>query len=111
MENTYILSVNYNDATLLFTYHLELSTYSQGFSNGALCKMACNIPSLSGLTLQQVAQGLDHGDFTVKELIEAHLARIEEINPTLRAVLQVNPAAVTIATALDEEMKRSGRRG
>lgn len=73
--------------------------------------MAPNIPLLSGLTLQQVAQGLDHGDFTVKELTEAHLARIEELNPALRAVLQVNPAATSIATALDEEMKRSGRRG
>lgn len=73
--------------------------------------MAPNIPPLSGLTLQQVAQGFEHGDFTVKELTEAHLARIEELNPALRAVLQVNPAALTVATALDEEMKQSGRRG
>lgn len=73
--------------------------------------MASNIPPLSGLTLQQVAEGLDHGDFTVTELAEAHLARIEQLNPSLHAVLQVNPAVIPIATALDEELKRSGRRG
>lgn len=69
------------------------------------------IPTLSSLTLQQIAHGLDQGDFTVKQLTEAHLARITRFNPSLRAVLQVNPAAVSIATALDQELKRSGRRG
>lgn len=73
--------------------------------------MAPDIPPLSGLTLQQVAQGLDHGDFTVKELTEAHLARIEALNPSLHALLQANPAAISTATALDKEMKCSGRRG
>lgn len=73
--------------------------------------MASNIPPLSDLTLQQVAQGLDHGDFTVKELTEAHLARIEALNPALHALLQVNSAAISTATALDDELKRSGRRG
>lgn len=73
--------------------------------------MAANIPTLSELTLQQVAQGLDDGDFTVKELTEAHLARIEALNPSLHAVLQINPAVVSISTALDEELTQSGRRG
>ncbi|KAL2291360.1 hypothetical protein FJTKL_13964 [Diaporthe vaccinii] len=73
--------------------------------------MASNIPPLPGLTLQQIAQGLDHGDFTVKELTEAHLARIKALDPSLHALLQLNPAAISIATALDEEMMCSGRRG
>lgn len=73
--------------------------------------MASNIPSLSGLGLEQVSRGLDHGDFTVAQLTEAHLARIEALNPSLHAVLQVNPAAISIAKALDDELKRSGRRG
>lgn len=69
------------------------------------------IPTLSSLNLQQIAQGLDHGDFTVRQLTEAHLARIAQINPSLRVVLQVNLAAISIAMALDEELKHSGRRG
>lgn len=74
--------------------------------------MASNmVPSLSSLSLQQIAQGLDHGDFSVKQLTEAHLTRIEQLNPSLHAVLQVNPAVIQIATALDDELKRFGRRG
>lgn len=73
--------------------------------------MAPSIPPLSSLTLDQIANGLDHGDFTVTELTEAHLARIEALNPSLHAVLQVNPAAISIAADLEDELKRSGRRG
>ena len=94
------------------TYHLEISTCSASFPNNLRCAMASNmIPFHSSLDLEQIAQGLDRGDFTVKELTEAHLACIEKLNPSLHAVLQLNPAALSIAAALDDELKRSGRRG
>lgn len=63
------------------------------------------------LTVEQVARGLDNGSFTVTDLVHSHLDRIELINPELRVVLQVNPNAQLIAAALDDELKRSGRRG
>lgn len=90
----------------------EISAYSPCFSNNLWRMMASSmVPSLSSLSLQQIGQGLDHGDFSVKQLTEAHLTRIEQLNSSLHAVLQVNPAVIQIATALDDELKRFGRRG
>lgn len=63
------------------------------------------------LTVQQVARRLEEGSFTVTDLVQSHLDRIKLINPEVRAVLQVNPNALSTAAALDEEIKRSGRRG
>lgn len=69
------------------------------------------LDTLDTLTLRRIASGLDDGTFTVTQLVESHLARIEALNPALRAVLQVNPDALSSARALDAEIQRSGRRG
>lgn len=42
--------------------------------------------------------------------MRAYLARIEEVSD-FKAVLQVNPDALTAAQQLDDERVRSGRRG
>lgn len=70
-----------------------------------------SIPPLSTLTVPQVAEGLDSGKFTVVELVKAHIHRIDKLNPTLHAVIDVNPAAVSIAESLDKELKEGRRRG
>jgi len=71
--------------------------------------LGANIPKT--LTLATIADGLDDGRFTVVELVQAHLDRITRFNPVVHAVIEVNPAALLIADALDEERKHSGRRG
>lgn len=81
------------------------------FLSKPLQNMPSSHPLLDTLTLRDIANGLDNGTLTVTQLAESHLARIEAINPSLRAVLQVNPNALTSAVALDEELQRSGRRG
>jgi len=45
---------------------------------------------------------------------QAYFARINEVNlqgPFLRAVLELNPSALSQASALDDERKRKGKRG
>lgn len=69
------------------------------------------VPSLLNITIEQVAQGLDDGAFTVIDLVRGYIRRIEEVNHLLNAVIQVNPAAESVAVSLDEELKRYGRRG
>ncbi|KAJ5956346.1 glutamyl-tRNA amidotransferase subunit A, partial [Penicillium viridicatum] len=69
------------------------------------------LPSLLDITLEDIASGLDAHEFTAVELTNAYLSRIEEVNDVFHAVLEVNKDAITIATALDEEMKVTGRRG
>jgi amidase len=70
-----------------------------------------HLPPTEKLTLDQISRGLDNGDFTTVELMQAHLHRIAKFNPVLHAILEVNPDAITIAKALDKELKQSGRRG
>ena len=67
--------------------------------------------ALKTLTLADIAAGLDAARFTVVELVQAHLDRIARFNPALNAVIEVNPAALSIAAVLDEERRQSGRRG
>jgi len=53
------------------------------------------------------------GKYTSRQITELYLKRIDEIDrrgPTLRSVIEVNPDAVTIASALDEERRKSGPR-
>src|SRR3954447_21688553 len=66
------------------------------------------------MTIRIMDEGLVAGRFTSRQLTEAYLARIEEIDrkgPTLRAVLEINPDALEIADALDKERKEKGDRG
>src|SRR5258705_4495525 len=57
---------------------------------------------------------MQSGQYTARSLTAAYLRRIESLNmkgPALRAVLEVNPDALTAAEALDAERKAKGPRG
>ena len=54
------------------------------------------------------------GRYTSRRLVELYLDRIKQIDsagPHLRSVIEINPDALTIADALDEERKKKGIRG
>ena len=51
------------------------------------------------------------GQTTSRALCEAYLARIATMNPRLNAILEVNPDALSLASALDEERAAKGPRG
>lgn len=58
--------------------------------------------------------GYDNGDFSVEAITQFYLKRIAEVDdngPTLNAVITVNPEAIKIARALDNELKEGSRRG
>ena len=58
--------------------------------------------------IAQIQQGYKEGNYTIKDVVQAYLDRIEAIDnngPTLNSVIQVNPDAIQIAEALDKEMK------
>lgn len=62
-------------------------------------------------TLQSL---MEQGDLSSQTLTEFYLARIEEIDrsgPYLNSIIEINPQAVEIAVALDEERKTQGPRG
>jgi amidase len=54
------------------------------------------------------------GKYTARSLVEKYHARIEEIDkrgPAINAIIELNPDALSIADALDEERKAKGPRG
>jgi aspartyl-tRNA(Asn)/glutamyl-tRNA(Gln) amidotransferase subunit A len=46
---------------------------------------------LTELSIAQARTGLDRGDFSARELTQAHLAAIEALNPVLNALITVTP--------------------
>jgi amidase len=66
------------------------------------------------VSVDQLRQALDAGEMTVRELVQASLDRIEAMDqsgPTLRAVIETNPDALSIADELDAELANSESRG
>ncbi|KAK7682779.1 hypothetical protein QCA50_014162 [Cerrena zonata] len=71
-------------------------------------------PDLYEASIAELQSGLASGLFTSVDLVKAYLARIEEVNlqgPTLRAVIETNPSALSQAEALDRERTLTGPRG
>ncbi|MEE8341590.1 MAG: amidase [Candidatus Neomarinimicrobiota bacterium] len=77
----------------------------------AACSNKINIEEI---TIDQIQKSYQNGDYTISELMQAYLDRIDEIDkngPALNSILQVNPDVMQIAKELDEEMKNGQLRG
>ncbi|EFQ98456.1 glutamyl-tRNA(Gln) amidotransferase subunit A [Nannizzia gypsea CBS 118893] len=72
---------------------------------------ACDIPRLIDATADQLQDGLTKGCFTSVDLVNTYVARIAEVNSTVRAVTEINPDALTIARQMDRERKQGKLRG
>jgi amidase len=68
-------------------------------------------PSLLDVTTEELITGLESGLFTSVDLVNAYIARIGEVNGTNHAVTQLNPDALAIAQALDDERANGTSRG
>lgn len=65
-------------------------------------------------TVDQFREGYRNGDFTVTEVVQAYLDRIETMDqagPGLNSILAVNPDALEIAAVLDQELADGEPRG
>lgn len=65
-------------------------------------------------TIADLQAGMSAGRFSARELVEAYMRRIGDLDrkgPALRSVLEINPDAIAIATALDDERRVKGARG
>lgn len=69
---------------------------------------------LDEITISDLQDGMQSGKFTARSLVEKYQARIAEIDkqgPAINSVIQLNPDALAIADALDQERKAKGERG
>ena len=67
---------------------------------------------LTHLSATKLAQLIANGDVSAVEVAKAYLARIEEVNPKLNAIVQINPKQVLAeAKWADREKKRGAELG
>ncbi len=62
----------------------------------------------------ELQEKMDNGSLDAQTLVKSYLSRIDIIDrngPSLNAVIEINPEAVAIASALDNERKDKGPRG
>jgi len=88
------------------------------------CGCGCNSESpvidparavnLEEITVRQLQQGYKEGRFSISDIVQRYLQRIEAIDksgPKLNAIIRVNPDALQIASELDREMRAGKVRG
>jgi len=69
---------------------------------------------LDEITIDDLQKALQSGQYSSRSLSEKYLARIAEIDkagPKVNSVIELNPDALQIADALDQERKSKGPRG
>lgn len=70
--------------------------------------------TLLEVTFSELAEGMETGRWTARTLVEEYLDAIDRFDrrgPALNAILELNPDALDIADALDEERRAKGPRG
>jgi hypothetical protein len=85
---------------LLSAIMLKMVSYGKKAIN---TNAAASLPLIVGMTIDDIAAGLDAGKFTSVQLVETFLARIEEVYNIFHSIIEINPDAVRIARELDEE--------
>ena len=69
---------------------------------------------LEEASIAELQAAMDSGRLTARQLTEYYIERIQQLDqqgPHLRSVLEINPEALEIADALDEERQNTGPRG
>ena len=69
---------------------------------------------LDELSITDLQQRMQSGRYSSRSLVEKYLDRIKDLDqkgPSLNSVIEVNPDAESIASALDKERKDKGARG
>lgn len=63
---------------------------------------------LTELNIADIHKAYEMGDYNSQQLVTAYLNRIEQFNKKINAITTINPNAISIAIALDEEYKKTG---
>lgn len=66
------------------------------------------------MDITEMQEGYKSGEYSIKEVVQAYLDRIETIDqkgPALNSIIQLNPDALNIAEGLDREMQEGNIRG
>ncbi|MDR9366274.1 MAG: amidase [Balneolaceae bacterium] len=81
------------------------------------CSQPSTVPEtfqFEEITINELQQGYENGDFTITEVVQAYLDRIERIDqngPELNSMIYLNPDAISVAEQLDRELQDGNIRG
>jgi amidase len=111
----HIKNTGYPNKKIILLLLLNLSFFfsCQSPSNETVDTASENFYFLE-LDISEIQEGYKEGNFTVKEVVQAYLDRIEEIDkngPGLNSIIQVNPDALPIAEAQDKELSSGNIKG
>jgi amidase len=70
--------------------------------------------TLDEISISDIQQGYKDGKYSVKQIVDLYLNRIREIDqngPELNSIIMINPEALQIAEALDQELASGKSRG
>jgi amidase len=70
--------------------------------------------NLEEITIAQLQKGYENGDYSIKEVVQYYLDRMEAIDqsgPSLNSIIRINPDALKIAEELDRELSEGKKRG
>src|SRR5213595_3674057 len=89
---------------------------SAALLTGGLASLLQSTVSAAGFdfieaTIPQLQAAMASGALTSAGLTMGYIKRIQSLNPTLHAVIELNPNAVAIATSLDNERRAGNVRG
>ena len=63
---------------------------------------------ITELTIAEIQKAYIEGTFTSEQLVAAYLARINQFDGQINSITGINPEALSIAKALDEEYRKTG---
>lgn len=64
---------------------------------------------LNELTIAEIHQAYQNGDYNSQQLVQTYLARIAEVNGQLNAITFINDDALKTAKSLDDEFEKTGK--
>src|SRR5262245_11650245 len=67
--------------------------------------------SVEEVDIASLRAWMEGGGATARQIVEAYVARIQQLDGRLRSVLEINPDAIAIADALDGERAAGRTRG
>ena len=98
-------------ATIVAIVALVLVLEGCATSPGILAPSAAPAMDVVELTAEEIQAGLASGAYTAVDLTRAFLQRIARYEDHYNALISVNPDALAIADALDDEYRSTGPRG
>ena len=66
---------------------------------------------LNEINIDQLQKDYKEGKYTIKQVIQLYIDRINAVDPTLNSVIIINPDALQIAEELDKELAEGKSRG